>query len=280
MKLVVKFIEEPPVTYAPKVDKFEVVRCNSSGHQDDEGQYIATTIKLSIGNSAGLSGAQCRIYYKANGYPEVDKDQYVDVLSKVSMNQLISGVNFNTSILSGVWNLGSVWNFAVVFIAGEETAVATDSAARGTTSLHISDYPGGGAAVGGFSTGTKNSPKFESHVPSYFYDGIHGVTSYTLGEIETGGKWIDGKKIYRSVIQFNLSATNSATNIATLPAVSSVIRIYGKVTRNNEQQFPPFFWFASDNYHSIFVNTATTVMAKSSHAISGHVIIEYTKMTD
>lgn len=173
MRLIVKFIEEPPVTYAPNVDTFKLVRCNANGVSDEEGQYIATTLKLSIGDSAGLTGAQCLIYYAANGYPEVGVSQYVDVSSKIST--LISGVALNTSILTGVWGLGYTWNFAVVFITGDEVAIATASVARGSTSLHISGEPGGGVAVGGFSSGTSATPKFESVVPAYFYGGIAKV---------------------------------------------------------------------------------------------------------
>lgn len=208
MRLIVKFIEEPPIVYAPKVDKFEVTRCNASGGIDDEGQYIGTTMKLSIGDSTGLSGAQCRVYYAANSYPQVGVSQYVDLTSKIST--LMSGVEFNTTLLTGVWNLGSLWNFAVVFTTGEETAIATASAARGTVNFHISDEPGGGAAVGGFSSGTTANPKFESAVPAYFYAGINGVTNYSSEEVLTGGTWIDGKPIYRAIgeMAWNVSVVN------------------------------------------------------------------------
>lgn len=275
MKLIVKFIEEPPVTYAPKIDQFQVNRCNASGGKDDEGQYIGTTLKLSIGDSAGLSGATCRVYYAANAYPEVGVSQYVDLTSKIST--LMSGVALNTTILSGVWNLGNVWNFAVVFTAGKETAIATASVARGTTSFHISNDPGGGAAVGGFSTGTTANPKFESYVPAHFYGGINGLTNYSTNEVETPYKWIDGRKIYRRVISVNVAAGTSVT-VFTFPAAVEVINFSGYIIRaGGVFRFPPVWYAGSGNYHIVWMETTTKLVAQSTAALTGHLILEYVK---
>lgn len=275
MQLIVKFIEEPPVTYAPKVDQFQVNRCNASGAKDDEGQYIGTTLKLSIGDSAGLGIAQCRIYYAANAYPEVGVSQYVDVTSRIP--ELVSGVALNTSILTGVWSLGSVWNFAVVFVAGKENAVATSSAARGTTSLHISDAPGGGAAIGGFSTGTSENPKFESYVPAYFYGGIDGLTNYATSEIETCSKWIDGRKIYRMVIPVNVAA-GTIVDVFAFPSAIEMINISGYLIRGGGvYRFPPVWYAGGSNYHIVWMETATRLVAQSTAALTGHLIVEYVK---
>ena len=179
MVLTVKFIEDPPVTYAPKIEKFEVRRLNNSYKTDDEGERMGLTLKLSINDSAGKSGAQCRIYYAANTYPEVGVSQYVDLTSKIST--LKTGITLDYNILTGLWSLGNVWNFAVVFTADKETAIATYSVARGTVSFHVSREHGGGAAVGGFSTGktpdpeTGKGPKFESYPPTYLYGGLAQV---------------------------------------------------------------------------------------------------------
>ena len=277
MQLIVKFIEEPPITYAPKIEQFQVDRCNASGGKDDEGQYIGTTLKLSIGDSAGLSIAQCRIYYAANTYPVVGESQYVDVLSKVSMDSLLSGVGLNTSILTGVWNLGNVWNFAVVFITGDETAIATSSAARGTTSLHISGEPGGGAAVGGFSTGTSANPKFESYAPAFFYGGINGLTNYSTSEIETPYNWIDGRKIYRKVIPVNIT-NGTIVDIYTFPSAIEMINISGYLIRaGGVYRFPPVWYAGGSNYHIVWMETTTRLVAQSTAALTGHLIVDYVK---
>ena len=280
MRLIVTFIEEPPVVYAPKVDKFEVTRCNASGGADDEGQYIGTTLKLSIGDSAGLSGAQCKVYYAANSYPQVGVSQYVDLTSNISA--LMSGVELNTTLLTGVWNLGSIWNFAVVFTAGEETAIATASAARGTVNFHISGEPGGGAAVGGFSTGTTENPKFEAHVPSYFYGGISGVTNYSTDEVKTGGTWINGKPIYRKCISVSAPATSSGS---TLTMVSSDVESWVNITgllmpEGSAMYYPTCYYVSSSNMHRVWGNNGGALRYTSASKISGVVIVDYTKKTD
>ena len=286
MVLTVTFIEEPPVVYAPKIDKFELTRCNASGKADDEGQYIGTTLKLSVGNSAGLTGAQCRVYYAADAYPEVGVSQYVDLTSKIS--SLVSGVALNTTILTGVWSLASVWNFAVVFITGEETAIATASVARGTVNFHISGEPGGGAAVGGFSSGTTAKPKFESHVPAHFYAGIEGVTDYISGEAKTAGKWIDGKPIYRSVfdVAFNDVTDAGTYTVGTIANFETPVSIHGfyRHLTNRWVILPYTFKDNTANWATALVidSSNKVLLQKGAYGTLSRVIIivEYTKTTD
>ena len=283
MKLIVKFIEVPPVVYAPNVDKFELTRCNASGGKDDEGQYIGTTLKLSVGDSSGLSGAQCRVYYAANTYPEVGMSQYIDLTSKIST--LVSGVALNTTILTGVWSLGTIWNFAVVFIVGEETAIATASVARGSVNFHISNEPGGGAAVGGFSTGTTANPKFESHVPAYFNAGIPGVTSYSTEEISTGGKWIDGKPIYRYMVVATVTLSGAQGLVGTLPSTpETVVNMRGSLNTISDNSFRPipFAYHGNNNWNTcVYVNSSNQIFLILGSAYTGSqkaiIVIDYTK---
>ena len=170
MELVVTFIEQPPVTYAPKIDRFSVQRCDSNGSPNDEGERLNASLKLSIGDNAGLTGAQLRIYYAENAYPAVGESAYIDLNSRIT--ELLGGVVNDLALLPGEWKVSSAWYFAVVFTTGEEAVIATASASRGSCCFHISDYPGGGAAIAGFSSGTTENPKFESYAPAYLYGGI------------------------------------------------------------------------------------------------------------
>lgn len=217
MRLIVTFIEEQPVVYAPKVDSFSVVRTDASGNPSREGLYIRTSLKLSIGNSAGLSGASCKIYYAADAQPVVGVSQSIDLTSKIS--SLMTGISNDPNILTGVWNVGNTWFFTAVFATGEEAAVSeVMHVERGTTSMHISGEPGGGVCIGGFSTGTTANPKFESRPPARFYSGIDGVTNYFSEEMEIG-RWIDGKPVYRAIgeMAWDVSVVNQ-----TLPTPSGV----------------------------------------------------------
>lgn len=59
-----------------------------------------------------------------------------------------------------------------------------------------------GVAVGMRSTGAANGKLFEvaSDYEARFYGGIRGVNIYSTEEVDTGGRWIDGEKIYAKTI--------------------------------------------------------------------------------
>lgn len=281
MRLIVTFIEEQPVVYAPKVDSFSVVRTDASGNPSREGLYIRTSLKLSIGNSAGLSGASCKIYYAADAQPVVGVSQSIDLTSKIS--SLMTGISNDPNILTGVWNVGNTWFFTAVFATGEEAAVSeVMHVERGTTSMHISGEPGGGVCIGGFSTGTTASPKFESRVPAHFYAGVEGVTNYSTDEVKTGGTWIDGKPIYRKCLSVNGAATSSGSTLATVSSdVESWVNITGLLTpEGSGMYYPTCHYVSSSNTHRVWGNNGGVLRYTSTSKISGVIIADYTKKTD
>lgn len=280
MRLIVTFIEEPPVVYAPKIDAFGVVRTDASGNPSEEGQYIRTSLKLSVGNSVDMYGVSCKIYYAADAQPVVGVSQSVDLTSKIS--SLMTGVTNDPNILTGVWNVGNTWFFTVVFTAGEETAASDVMyVERGTTSMHISGEPGGGVCIGGFSTGTTANPKFESRVPAHFYAGVEGVTNYSTAEVKTGGTWIDGKPIYRTCLAVNVAAASSAATIATVDApVETWVSISG-IVKSGSGCYPTTMYASSSVNHRIWgVPGAGGLRYTSTSALQGTLIVEYTKTTD
>lgn len=84
-----------------------------------------------------------------------------------------------------------------------------------------------GVAAGMRSTSSQNNPKFESAYPVYAYAGIEGVTNYTMDEVNTGGKWIDGKPIYRRILTVSVSKINTwyvSTDNDMLTNVDTVVK--------------------------------------------------------
>ena len=287
MKLIVTFVEELPIVYAPKVDSFDAVRVDENGNPSREGLYIRTSLKLSIGNSAGLTGASCKVYYAADTQPVIGESQYVDLTSKIS--SAIAGVVDVSDMFSGIWNVGNTWFFKVVFTAGEETAVSDGDiyVERGTTSMHISGYPGGGVCIGGFSTGTTvktettPGPLFESRVPARFYAGIDadGVTSYSTEEVKTGGTWIDGKPIYRRTFTTASGKATTDVSLGTISNLAEVVSTSGYV-KYYSNHFPLSFYRNDTYYHRTQVSTGGNVMVHCCQPFSAVVTVEYTKTTD
>lgn len=285
MRLIVTFIEEPPITYAPKIDDFEVIRSDKQGAPNDEGASAAVNLKISIGDAAGLGKGLLRIYYAANTYPVVGESEYIELTHRVP--EFIAGVSGAADVIPGEWSPTTSWYYAVVFIAGEENDVATYIMPRYQCSLHVAEKRGG-ACVCGFAKGTPENPMFESYAPGYFYAGIHGVTNYATEEVETGGKWIDGKPIWRRSFVFEGISIASGTNTTELciidnfAEINAVINITGAIDHNNEIYGLDRF-YSTSSFVSPFINSSGSLRLRS--AMSSTVAmkrlvctIEYTKV--
>lgn len=125
---------------------------------------------------------------------------------------------------------------------------------------------------------------------------MHAVTSnavadslsYSTDEVKTGGKWIDGKPIYRKVVSFG-ALPNAGEKSVTFDAVSDdtwvSITAIAKSTVSNAAICIPYADVsninASINYHimnnAIIVNAGT--IGRSDYD-SCYFILEYTKTTD
>ena len=290
MKIIITFIEEPPVTYAPNVDTFQVTRVNANSIPDDEGVYVATSLKLSLGDTAGLENAAVRIYYAADAYPIVGESPYVDLTDRIS--DLLSGLYLNTDLIRGEWTASSSWYFAVAFVAGKESAVSTSSMPRAKGSMHVSGYPGGGVCICGYSKGTTENPLFESYAPAHFYapakfnEGIDGVNNYSLAEVATGGKWVDGKRIYRYVF-VTITSSNGTLTLGTLPSTpETFVSTFGVQKQpNGAHNFLPNVYYGSESWTiGYYVNENNEIILQSGSGYEGDreitLIFEYTKSTE
>lgn len=161
--ITIEFDETIPVVYDPQIEYFDIVRV------EDDSPYAIATIKLAIGNSAGLNGAKLYLYYAANDFPVVsDSSARIDLSGYIgTMTTAMSSVS-----LSDAFNPRDPWYFRLVFQTGNETKMLPDSFGRAGGSLHISGSPRGGICVGGYSSGTTDNPKFETYAPAYLYGGI------------------------------------------------------------------------------------------------------------
>lgn len=111
---------------------------------------------------------------------------------------------------------------------------------------------------------------------------------YSTTEVKTNSVWIDGKPIYRKVIDIGNLPNNSSKSIATGIDFNyaTLVKLYGfaKFSSNNicfplPLASPAVLGYAIminvDNSNNVVVSTGTD---RSSY--SGYVIIEYTKTTD
>lgn len=142
-------------------------------------------------------------------------------------------------------------------------------------------YPDG-VSVGMRGTGDENHKKFEvaDNYKSYFYGGIEGVTNYSTDEVDTGGKWIDGKPVYRKIVQYSGSIVSSGqTTLASMSYVDTLIRFEGIAKNSNSGSCIPLnFYQSTSSYLWVFFNNSKQFVARSNGITANvFIIVYYTK---
>ena len=113
-------------------------------------------------------------------------------------------------------------------------------------------------------------------------NGWEQVNDYSTTEIDTGKKWIDGKPIYRKVINDTTSSSSDQTMLSTITNLDYCISIKGILVDSGYSIVIPSY-VNSNNY----TNCAMTDGKKPYLSVSNGyrskaftLIIEYTKTTD
>lgn len=100
------------------------------------------------------------------------------------------------AIVSEVVSPTNSWEFRLRLTDRFTTAESVVMVARGAALFNIEEY---GVAVGMYATGREGAKKFQvgGDYESEFFGGVRGVTNYSSDEVDTGGRWIDGKPVFR-----------------------------------------------------------------------------------
>ena len=117
-------------------------------------------------------------------------------------------------------------------------------------------------------------------------DNMHSVSSnavaeslsYSTTEQKTGGKWIDGKPIYRNIIEYGNGVTSIPASVTILNNVNidRIIKWGGFSIYDNSIDYGlPIDLARIYNYHTSVVYTEKDMLSKKVY-----IILEYTKTTD
>lgn len=105
--------------------------------------------------------------------------------------------------------------------------------------------------------------------------------TYSLEE-QVIGTWIDGKTIYRRVVEFTFSSTQNTWNLVVSQPFASLVNCYGYL--KDTTTFMPFPTTNGNEVLSVYGNGTTGFYEKHNYEYpggkSGYLIIEYTKTTD
>ena len=262
------FVEEPPIRYSPRIEKFVVGRCNEAAQMVDDGAYVSTTLRLNYDRAQALPENTYVGIRHAGGE--------INITGRLGELLTAEGLNFDTSLIPGQWALGSDWVFTVVFTLGKETATAADSIGRAYAPVFIS-RDGNRISFNGFPR-RNDGQSVEFHAPVFAYGGISGVNDYSTAETATGGKWIDGNPIYRIVIPTGGKTANVMDISVAHLNIKELISLRGLFS-NGTNIFPAPAATVNTNYTIQLEMSGTNVHISTSSRTftSGYVILEYTK---
>lgn len=115
-------------------------------------------------------------------------------------------------------------------------------------------------------------------------DEAEGIDAYSTTEVKTNKVWIDGKPIYRKVIDIgSLPNTTGKSVNHGISSLGNVVRTYGCVTNGISSQLPLPFVSLSESHCVMYAILETTIDITTGvdrSAYSGWIAVEYTKTTD
>lgn len=105
---------------------------------------------------------------------------------------------------------------------------------------------------------------------------------YSLNEVNTGKKWIDGKPIYQKTFQLTTGSSVTVMNdIGTIPNFSNLVDIKGYLTSNSGNLAPHGYSFGTTYNFSLSLSSTGTIRENHlSYAYSNttcYVTVWYTK---
>ena len=120
---------------------------------------------------------------------------------------------------------------------------------------------------------------------------MHAVTSnavadglsYSTEEVKTGGKWIDGRPIYKKTIDCGALPNNTIKSVAhNITDLDLVTKCYGGARHDIYRILLPNAGNVSSSTIEVYVNDTDIVIHANSDRskYNGYVTIEYTKTTD
>lgn len=275
-------------SYQPEITTFEVGRFSDEVEYKDEGENMLVTLALSTTMEAIPERLRLELRYRAMA--DVSAPVKIINLTSLMYEALASTI---VHLISDLFDKNTAWDITLWFGDQYEACELKRELPRSFANVHLSGASTGGVCFGAFSQATEGKPLFQCYYPAHFYApvvahaGIQGVSDYSLNEIDTGGTWFDGKRIYRKVIEVGKKTGNnqnvdvSACDIETYVTVRGMF--YEKENYANGYAFPAPAATSNTGYviQLEAVDRSTVKITSTSRSwASGVIIIEYTKTTE
>lgn len=219
------------------------------------------------------------------------EDSNINRINKVvadDMNEIKDVVNGNSQIASNNFGLDTdTWTSSTTYSIGD-IAVYNENTYKNLTGTNTSTPPDQDSTnwevmpliVDVYNTSTKNA--YSCHEVNVLIEDV-----YSLYETKTHKVWIDGKPIYRKVIETNFTTNETETRYTLstigLGNISSVIRSYS-VSQGNPTEED--YYSANNDQLRTIINPDANVLiilvgsTYPTRPCTVYTIIEYTKTTD
>lgn len=118
---------------------------------------------------------------------------------------------------------------------------------------------------------------------AYSCDCVNNMMNYSTTEVNTGNKWIDGKPIYRKVINFGALPDTSTKAVAHNISNLDTIIDYKALAKSINAILPIPYMALTASYGIYMYFDATNITVETGYnrsAYSMYVVLEYTKTTD
>lgn len=261
--------------YTPSIAIFAAER-SAGSEPNNEGENLLADIALGKSAAARPEFMTLYLYYRDKATPVADP-------AAVNLTSLIPSALSGEiqTVISETLNKNADWDLVLWFGDQYESAAAAIVVSKSFANVHLSGASTGGVCFGSFSKSTEGNPLFECYYPARFFEGIRGVNIFSTEEVATGGRWIDGKRIYRKTVSGSVSTTSGTAKtavIATIADVAAVVNMFGIVDRGGS--LFPIVLYAGDNNHHRTSYSSGNVQFTSTHSATAYVTVEYTKTTD
>lgn len=255
----------------------------------DDGQYVWTTLSAIIAPINNANGWVLEVKWIAEGESELTATT-IQIANAIdgSTYEITQSQNAIPQIYT--FNAATRYNFTFTLTDFFESTQQVFTLDKAGGYMNVEKH---GVGIGMRTTGKMLNEKFESAWPAYFYAGIHGVTNYSANEIATGGRWIDGRPIYRKVL--SVECPNINTSYYSSDSVQNVDTVIGLniITMATNRSSGLNLIIESGRYYSSsnYVRTNLEQLPNNSNnyrifwwsnAVIGtaYAIVEYTKKND
>ena len=267
----------------PRVTTLGLERANpATWAADDEGTGALLTAAGALGDDTWAASTLAEFYIGRDFVPTAAN--YTHAVTVADPSAILNGgLSGDHAVFSGItFDAGSDYYVLMRLGDGAEWGEALALLPQAFANFHLSGT-GAGVAFGKFSSsqaGPSNpaAALFECVYPATFENGIEGVNRYSAAEMDTGGRWIDGKRIYRQVLQFTVTQTGAAVTGATVQGFGGLVALRGFMVRSGSGNYIPLnFFYSTSNYCSTHVTGTGDVVVNTTVGGDFVVVVEYTK---